>query len=115
MSACEFLTLVTYDCNRLHEKVAEFLEEKGFKRSSNGGRDLPRNTFLKKEDRDIKDWATINTPSSIEIWRESNSLSDRYKDSLRDFMNENDIDGHIYALSVYEYTSADSVSGKANW
>ncbi|MDU7483947.1 MAG: hypothetical protein E7K90_21530 [Hafnia alvei] len=112
MSDHEFLVLLTYDCNSQHQKVIDFLNSKGFERKSNRGRDLPRNTLLKKE------WRSLNGnphPSERDAYTESDKLSDKYRDMLKDFFNENDIDGHIYVLSAYEYTCADSVSGKANW
>lgn len=106
MTVAQFVTILTFDADKMHKEINKFIQEhhEFLRESLNAGMELPANTFLKKE------YVEIDSESDIDCYQGSKELAGKYKDSVREFFNRNNIVGHVHAFSAKEYTSADSVS-----
>ncbi|HEG4393479.1 TPA: hypothetical protein SD378_002105 [Morganella morganii] len=106
MIEVRFVTILTFDANTMHKEINKFIQEhhEFSRKSLSASMELPANTFLKEE------YVEIDSEEDIDCYRGSKELAGKYKNSVREFFNRNNIDGHVHAFSAKEYTSADSVS-----
>ncbi|MBQ4768320.1 hypothetical protein F9U42_14350 [Pectobacterium versatile] len=105
----KFCGLITFDANHKHASIIEKLTEWEFNKNSLHGRELPSNTYLGVFEKDVVLNDSGNfSPAKLEA--ASDYLSNYYRAELKDFFNENDIDGEIYVLFSWLNVTDDSVT-----
>lgn len=104
-----FVGLITFDASRKHAEISKFLFDRGFQKKSLNGYDISFNTYIGVVERDVE----INSDGAFParyLKAQSDRLADKFREDLKDFFNENDIDGTVYVLFSWKMSADDSTS-----
>ena len=104
-----FVGLVTFDANTKHAEITDYLHGRGYKKKSLNGYDISFNTYIGivKCDAELNGNGLFTSGNLKSI---SDRLADNLRESIKDFFEENDIDGTVYVLFSWAMSADDSTS-----
>ncbi|EPL3990303.1 hypothetical protein M2010_001268 [Providencia stuartii] len=107
----KFIGMVTFDASSGHDGIIKKLEAWGFFKKTTYGYDLPANTYIGEFqlETEVNDNNTFNTTYLKNV---CSGKSKYYRQELKKYFDDNNIDGHIYVLFSWELTFDDSVTIK---
>ena len=104
-----FVGLITFDASVKHAEITKYLSDLGFTKKSLHGYDISFNTYIGKVEREVELTSEGNFNSG-KLKAESDWLADKFRELLKDFFDENDIDGSVYVLFAWALSADDSTS-----
>ena len=104
-----FVGLVTFDASDKHAEITKYLSKRGYHKESLNGREISFNTYIGTVNCDVEVNDNGAFPSR-NLKKESDRLADNLRESLKDFFDENDIDGSIYVMFSWKLSADDSTS-----
>ncbi len=104
-----FVGLITFDASRGHAAITDYLHKRGYEKKSLNGYDISFNTYIGVVECDVEVDSNGAFPSS-KLKKESDRLSTNLRRSLKEFFDENDIDGSVYVMFSWKLSADDSTS-----
>ncbi|WP_454889399.1 hypothetical protein [Serratia quinivorans] len=104
-----FAVLITFDSNVKHSEITSFLGEKGINKSSLSNYDVPNNIYTGVVRKSVTTNSSGDFTSAI-LKDMSDNIAKKFREMLKKFFDENDLDGKIYVLVSWNPATDDTVT-----
>lgn len=104
-----FVGLVTFDASSGHSAITEYLRKRGYHKKSLNGYEISFNTYIGTVELDVEINENGAFPAN-KLKKESDRLADNLRESIKDFFDQNSIDGSVYVMFSWALSADDSTT-----